>query len=152
MTLVIGYGNPGRGDDGLGPRLATWAAEQGLPGLEVICDFQLKVEHAISVAAASRVLFVDACLECDRAFRISPVSPSAAAGIDSHSVDPAAVMGLASLLFGASPPADVLAIAGTDFDMLEDELSAGALRNLAEAQQGFLRWYAQASPEAASAP
>ncbi len=142
MSLLIGYGNPGRGDDGLGPEFAKWASAQALPGLDVIVDFQLKVEHAISVASASRVLFVDACTDSEEAFSLSQLTPSEAIHIDSHSLHPTAVLSLARLLFDATPPAHVLAITGTRFEMLHDELSMVAHRNLAEAKKGFLNWYA----------
>ena len=37
-TLLIGYGNPGRLDDGLGPALAEAVAKLAIPGVTVEAD------------------------------------------------------------------------------------------------------------------
>lgn len=140
MTLLICYGNPGRGDDALGPEFAKWVSGQSFPGVDLIVDFQLKVEHAISVSAASRVLFVDSTLDTTEAFTLEVVVPSSAKTIDSHSLYPASVLNLARLLFGRAPPAHVLAIGGFEFGHLSEGLSRGADRNLAKAKSGFLDW------------
>ena len=44
--LVIGYGNPGRCDDGLGPALVARLESLRIPGLSVEVDYQLSIEHA----------------------------------------------------------------------------------------------------------
>ena len=54
--LLIGYGNPGRGDDGLGPELARRVAQRRLPGLTVEIDYQLTVDHALQVAGVDAVV------------------------------------------------------------------------------------------------
>lgn len=38
MTVVVGIGNPGRGDDGVGPLVAARVAALHLPGVEVVSD------------------------------------------------------------------------------------------------------------------
>ncbi|EAV45491.1 Ni,Fe-hydrogenase maturation factor [Stappia aggregata IAM 12614] len=58
--LLIGYGNPGRGDDGLGPALSEAIAARSLPGLEVDTDYQLVAEHALAVSSHDVVIFADA--------------------------------------------------------------------------------------------
>lgn len=141
MTLLIGYGNPGRGDDGIGPEFARWATDQAFPGLDVISDFQLKVEYAIRISSASRVIFVDACTDADEVVRLDTLAPSDSFRIDSHTLHPAALLGLAGLLFEATPPAYILAIAGTEFEMFHEELSPAAKRNIAKAQRRFADWY-----------
>ena len=60
-SLVIGIGNPLRGDDGIGWRLAARLPAQ--PGLAVRCRQQLTPELAADLAAVQRVLFLDAWLE-----------------------------------------------------------------------------------------
>ena len=47
--LLIGYGNPGRRDDGLGPALAGAIAAADLPGVEVESGYQLLPEDALAV-------------------------------------------------------------------------------------------------------
>ena len=62
-VLVIGYGNPGRLDDGLGPALAA-AIESAAPaGVTVDADYQLTVEDAAAVAEHDVVVFADAAVD-----------------------------------------------------------------------------------------
>ena len=46
QTLLLGWGNDGRRDDGLGPAFARIFAERGLSRLTVSSDYQLQVEDA----------------------------------------------------------------------------------------------------------
>jgi hydrogenase maturation protease len=59
--LVIGIGNPLRGDDGVGWWLAQ-RAERWLPPSQLRAVRQLTPELASDIAAAARVLFIDAWL------------------------------------------------------------------------------------------
>jgi hypothetical protein len=58
--LLIGWGNPLRGDDGVGQAIAAAVERWGQPQLEVVEAVQLTPELAPLLAAARRVLFVDA--------------------------------------------------------------------------------------------
>jgi hydrogenase maturation protease len=63
--LVIGIGNPSRGDDALGPlfieRVEILLADELARGqIELLTDFQLQLEHALDLAGRARVVFVDA--------------------------------------------------------------------------------------------
>ncbi|MCX7888336.1 MAG: hydrogenase maturation protease [Rhodobacteraceae bacterium] len=144
-TLVIGYGNPGRGDDGLGPALAGGIAALGLPGVAVEIDYQLTVEHAALLVPFGRVLFADAMTGLEVPFRLMPVAADDGAGLDSHRLTPGAVLALAGLLFGRRPEAWILAIAGTAFDRLDEGLSPAARRNLAAALDFAVPWLAGAT-------
>ena len=59
-TLILGWGNPGRLDDGLGPAFVEILQTLDLPGVEVDSDYQLQIEDAAEVASFQRVVFVDA--------------------------------------------------------------------------------------------
>lgn len=142
MTLVIGFGNPGRGDDGIGPELAARLSRRQLPGIRVLSDFQLKVEHAIEIARSRRVVFADASVAATSPFEFTRLEALADADLGSHSIGPTALMALAEFYFKATCPAFLLAIAGTDFDRIQDGLSASAERNLACAEVFLLDWLA----------
>ncbi|MHC4675441.1 MAG: hydrogenase maturation protease, partial [Planctomycetota bacterium] len=58
--LIIGYGNPGRLDDGLGPALANAVDKMNLPGVTAEADYQLAVEDAAALAQHDIVIFADA--------------------------------------------------------------------------------------------
>lgn len=59
-TLVIGYGNTLRGDDGVGYYVAEAVESWHLPEVESCPCHQLTPELAADVAEADRVIFVDA--------------------------------------------------------------------------------------------
>ncbi len=63
--LVIGYGNPGRQDDGLGPAAAFAIDGLGWPNVSALDNYQLAIEDAVEVAAHDVVWFVDASCEGD---------------------------------------------------------------------------------------
>lgn len=140
--LVIGYGNPGRGDDGLGPEFARRLAAQAVPGVRVEIDYQLTVDHALVVAEAGRVLFVDAAIGLEKPCKLERLSPDHGAALDSHSLSPEAVLALAELLYGQRPEGSLLAIGGERFGEVSEGLSPAAERNLDLGQAMFRAWLA----------
>ncbi len=140
--LLIGYGNSGRQDDGLGPAFANRIEAAGLPGLTVDIDYQLTVDHALAVAEADAVVFADALTGCAEPFRFDRAVAAEAASLGSHSLTPQSVLALARTLYDAAPEAHVLGISGRDFGMVEESLSSEALRNLDLAEAYFRDWYA----------
>lgn len=151
--LVIGYGNLGRGDDGLGPAFAERIAGAGLKGCRIDIDYQLTVEHALQVAEAEAVLFVDALIGSDAPYWFAQVKADETADLASHSLLPEAVLTLARTLFGKAPEAYVLGIAGESFGEVAEGLSPAAGRNLDLAEAFFLNWFraAQAAGRARDA-
>lgn len=146
--LVIGYGNAGRGDDGLGPAFAERICAAGLPDCRVDIDYQLTVEHALQVAEADRVLFVDAVIGSDVPYRFTQIAATSGADLASHSLLPEAVLALTDMIYGKAPSAFVLGISGECFGEVVEGLSETADRNLDLAEAFFLDWFA-ASPIAA---
>ena len=129
-TLVLGWGNPGRGDDGLGPALAELLGERA-PGVEVDSDYQLQVEDAAECAASRRVIFVDADRSGPEPFSCRRLT-AATSGLSftSHSVSPAGLLALTRELFGREPEAWVVGVRGYEFDSFHEGLSRRARANL----------------------
>jgi hydrogenase maturation protease len=144
-VLLIGYGNPGRGDDGLGPALALAVEARTLPGVSVEIDYQLTVDHAALIAAHDLVVFADAAIGLDAPWRLSPVKGGMPAALGSHQVTPEAAVHLAVLLYGRSPPAWVLAIGGTAFGAVREGLSPAAQRHLTQAEAFIADWILRAA-------
>lgn len=138
--LLIGYGNPGRGDDGLGPALAEEIAAMGLPGVTVDIDYQLTVDHAALIASHDAVVFADAALGLDEPFRLTPVRTSAPQALGSHQLSPEAALHLAALLFGHAPKGWILALAGERFDRVHEGLGMRAKDALALATPFLSNW------------
>lgn len=132
--LILGWGNPGRGDDGLGPEFVGAIEALGLPGVVVDSDYQLQVEDAAEVARFRRVLFVDADRGGIEPFWLDRLWPDARSlSFSTHSVSPAAVLALARDLFLAEPEAWIMGIRGYEFDEFCEQISVGARSNLDQA-------------------
>ena len=137
-TLLLGWGNEGRRDDGLGPALVRILAERTLPGLTASSSYQLEVEDAFEVTRHSRVIFVDADRSGPEPFSFRRLLPAAhALSFSSHSVTPGALLALGRELFDREPEAWLLGIRGYEFDRFDESLSAAARENLTAAA-GFV--------------
>jgi len=135
--LVLGYGNPGRLDDGLGPALAGAVEALGIPGVEVDSGYQLMVEDAARIAGRAAVVFADAAAAGPEPFSFEPVEPAGRAGFTTHSVSPGELMALAAALFGSTARGYILGIRGYAFDAFGERLSPRARANL-DAALAFL--------------
>jgi len=133
--LLYGYGNPGRGDDGLGPALASAIEDLSVPGVTVDSNYQLTVEDAAEIGGYAAVVFADAAVQGRAPFSFSRIDDSTVGhvGWTSHSVSPTQVVALARDLFASKVNAYVLGIRGYQFGDLDEILSQGAKENLAEA-------------------
>ena len=118
VSLVIGYGNPLRSDDGLGWIVAQRLAESQLPGsTRVVAVHQLAPELAEPISQSGLVIFVDA-REGERPGRIDRrvIVPTGSSSLTfSHDIDPPALLDLARVLYGARPTAVVVSVDGKDF-------------------------------------
>jgi hydrogenase maturation protease len=116
-VLVIGYGNPLRGDDAAG-----LVAAARLGGLAV---HQLTPELAERIAQADQVVFLDADANlAPGEIVVSPVEP--APGPLDHYATPAGLLSLARAVYGAAPPAWLIGIGGEDFGLKEGLTPAAA--------------------------
>lgn len=141
-SLVFAWGNPGRGDDALGPALAERLAA-ALPahpewgGVDILTDFQLQPEHALDLADRQRVVFVDASVSCVPPFVFEPLRPVRNFGYTTHAMQPEALLAVFRQISGCEPPpAWLLTVRGYAF-ALGDPLSPDARTNL-EAAFDFL--------------
>jgi len=140
--LVIGYGNPGRGDDGLGPAIAARLEELRIPSLSVESDYQLSIEHAALAAEHDIVVFADAARDAEELFYFRPVAPAPAGTLGSHSVTPAEVLFLARSCFKASPQGFLLGMQARNLDRFEEGLSPAARQALEAALAYLLKFVA----------
>ncbi len=105
-TLVIGYGNPLRQDDGMGWRAAELLERKFSSGaVEVVQCHQLTPELAAKVVNASLVVFLDAA--CDQDPGAVSSAPVRAEGhvTWSHRLSPAQLLSLSQQLGSPAPPA-----------------------------------------------
>ena len=128
--LVIGVGNPSRGDDALGPLAVARVAELELSTVTVLTDFQLAPEHSLDIIERELVVFVDATVQGDGPYTFTPVVAKHDDSVTTHALSPSAVLDTFLHVTGLPvPPAYVLAIRGYDFE-LGAPLSPRATANL----------------------
>lgn len=116
-VLVIGYGNPLRGDDGLGWRVAERLAGEW-PDAEVITCQQLTIDLAEPISRADRVAFVDAA-----AYGVpgtvyeQPLQPDASAPASfTHHAVPGVLLAVSEKLYGRLPQAVLFSVVGEVFE------------------------------------
>src|SRR5690606_3268607 len=100
-TLVIGYGNEWRADDGVGPEVARRIGRLGMPGVRVLSVHQLTPELAEDLSAVDRAVFIDACLEHqDEGLAIQSLAADDDGTLSTHVCHPRALLVLAGILYG----------------------------------------------------
>jgi hydrogenase maturation protease len=130
--LVLGYGNPGREDDGLGPAAVEAIAGMKLPGVSTDADYQLNIEDAADLAAHQRAVFVDASRTGPEPFELKQVSAAGEISFTSHAVSPESVLAICEDHFGHAPQTWLIGIRGYSFEMREG-LTPQARENLQRA-------------------
>ncbi len=135
--LILGIGNPSRGDDALGPCLIERLRGSVGPQVELLTDFQLQVEYVLDLAGRQAVIIADAAASGPAPYRFQPVTAAEDAAFTTHRLSPAGLLAVYRHYHGASPPpCYLLAIRGYSFE-LGEPLSAQAEANL-EAALNFL--------------
>ena len=135
--LVIGIGNPGRTDDGLGPALAESVESWNLPGVKTSVNYQLNIEDAADIAENDLVIFIDASVNAGVPFDFYRAIPAAKGGFTTHAMEPESVLALCSQVYGKLPPAFILGVRGESFEMAEG-ISDGGAKHYRRAER-FLR-------------
>lgn len=145
--LIIGIGNPSRGDDALGPLLIERLSGRLGPEVELLTDFQLQVEYVLDLAGRQQVVIADAAACGPAPFLFQPVAAAEDAAYTTHSLSPAALLAAYRRHHAAPPPhCHVLAIRGYVFE-LGRPLSVQAEANLEAALRFMLEWCHAAAHE-----
>ncbi|MCX6935935.1 MAG: hydrogenase maturation protease [Verrucomicrobia bacterium] len=114
-TLVVGYGNVTRSDDGVGVEVARRLEQENFPDLEVRTSQQLHVELLEDFDRFDRVVLVDVQAGGDRVTLEQVKETPEAQIVSSHALVPAVLLGLASRLGYAKPELYLCKIPGGDF-------------------------------------
>ena len=110
---VIGIGNQGRKDDGLG-----WAFLDGIAQMpdcpDLFYRYQLQIEDAELISAYRRVIFVDATHETlPEGWTYRSVPMQYPQGWTTHRMSPGSIVNLCNTLYDAVPVVRMIAIAGS---------------------------------------
>ena len=116
QILVIGYGNPLRGDDGFGGLAAGYVGERQIPGLEVIVSHQLNPELAALLYNSSHAIFLDAVAGDEPGtLRATLVEPCDLSSSGMHHFEPGSLLALAQAIYGQAPPATLITATARSF-------------------------------------
>ena len=118
-TLVIGYGNALRGDDGAGFIAAELLRERIQDAkVEVLSLHQLTPELMEAISRARHGVFIDASV-VGRAgkFNRIPLRPAPACSRFTHQVGPETLLAGAQALYGRTPQATLYTIPGRNFEV-----------------------------------
>jgi len=138
-TLVIGYGNPSRGDDGVGHYVVEKARGRAADNLCTLVLQQLGPELAETVKDYDLVVFVDAHVdETTEGLKIIPVEAAYRPSAFSHTLSPGSLLALTKALYHVEPQAFIVAVRGYDFDF-GTELSEQARKWADEAVERILK-------------
>jgi hydrogenase maturation protease len=156
-TLIVGYGNTLRGDDGLGPRVAELLeAHPRLAGATIMQRHQLTPELAADIAEHTLVVLIDASedvrpgeiavrrLARDRA-AVESTSSGMPGGTWTHHVDADSLLALARELWGTAPEVYVVGV-GVESMELGESLSPVVERALPEVVETVVRLVAGHRP------
>ena len=130
--LIVGYGNPLRSDDGLGPLAAALLADDPrLRGARVLQRHQLTPELAADVAEASLVILIDVnIVDESGVVSVRRLDETAGSGSgSSHHAAPEDLIALARALWDASPAVFIVSVGAASLEVGED-LSPPLLRAL----------------------
>ncbi|MDJ0664579.1 MAG: hydrogenase maturation protease [Acidimicrobiia bacterium] len=107
-SLVIGYGNDLRSDDGAGRVVADRISALELPGVSVRSVMQLTPELALEMAEAETVVFVDASVDVSETTATRVVPDPEVQSAMSHYSTPERLLAMTATV--GTPPSQAVAI------------------------------------------
>lgn len=131
--LVLGIGNSGREDDGLGWEILDLLKAEKIEN--VCCEnrFQLQIEDAELLQSFESVIFIDATKkEYKKGFDWELCNSSNQFSFSTHALKPETILHLSETLYHRKPEAHILGITGFSWE-LKNGLSKNAKKNLEKA-------------------
>lgn len=154
-TLIIGYGNPDRQDDGVAWHILTSLAgrlsqpippsvDEGFPpsdeNPELVFLLQLTPEMSEKVAAVDRVCFIDAHTgNVPEDVHFETLNPEFQTSPFTHHLTPSSCLFLAQTLYGKTPEAILVSVRGYKFGFSHD-LSPETASHMEQAVSRVMAW------------
>ena len=115
-TLILGYGNGSRRDDGVGWFVVERLEALSLGGVEFMTAHQLEVDHAEVISRFDNVIFVDAAVpQSPKPINATVVQPRFQSHAVAHYLTPSDLVSLSDTLYGHVPRAFLFSIRGSNF-------------------------------------
>jgi hydrogenase maturation protease len=134
--LILGIGNNGRQDDGLGWLFLDFLESEN-SDIDIEYRYQLQIEDADLISKYDTVIFVDATKEeTENGFYLKPCYPSEKYSFSTHALEPETILYLSHKLYNHNPDASIFAIQGYNWE-LKIGLSEKGMINLDNAKKYF---------------
>jgi hydrogenase maturation protease len=138
-VLLIGIGNSGRGDDGLGWEFTDMLKRYDYNFLDYEYRYQLQIEDTVLISRYDTVIFADAShAVLENGFEVKGCEAANHYFFSSHIQSPETILYLANDLYNKHPEAFTVAISGNYWD-LKTSLSKVAEKNLQSAFSFFVK-------------
>ncbi len=121
-VLIVGYGNPLRGDDGVGREAARrLAAELDDPEIEILTELQLRPELAEMMSRAQLAIFIDARADGEPGeVKIEElISMQPGEQPFTHQFEPPMLLVTAQILYNLIPRTFLVTVVGENFSLSE---------------------------------
>jgi hydrogenase maturation protease len=126
-ALLIAYGNPLRGDDGIAWRIANEMRSSGSDDIHVLCVHQLMPELAEAVSESEIVIFLDAATDGEAGLvRCRPIEPQSQPMRFWHHMTPGELLGLCVQLYATKPLSFLVTVPGECFGQCDTLSNAAA--------------------------
>ncbi len=136
-TIVLGIGNVGRQDDGLGWLFIDYLNEAESLNFDLDYRYQLQIEDAELICSYDTVIFVDAVKQkTEKGFYFNPCKSSDKFSFSTHELMPETILYLAENLYQHKPKAYIIGVEGFEWN-LEIGLSDKAKLNFKKAKENF---------------
>ncbi len=137
-TILIGIGNSGRQDDGLGWAFLDEIGPKLPPNFDVEYRYQLQIEDAELISHYENVFFVDAHKQVlENGVTIEKCLPIETHSFSSHALPPETILFLTKTVYDKNPESYIIGISGESFE-LEIGLTNNAKNNLDKGMSLFL--------------
>ncbi|MDN3642794.1 hypothetical protein QWY87_08800 [Lutimonas halocynthiae] len=125
--LVIGIGNSGRSDDGLGWLMLDYIKNIFLD-VDLLFRYQLQIEDAELLSHYRTVIFIDATKKAtESGFYFKSCQPNNGFGLTSHMLEPETILWLENELYKTGPTTFIMGIEGEKWGLSLEPSEMGLL-------------------------
>lgn len=121
MRVILGYGNPLRGEDGFGVDVVSELEKFDLPYTKLMSAFQLTPEIVLELLEADEIVFVDACFsQIDNYSLACTINRQNGFNL-THHISPKMIIEMLNSLYKKYPKFQICSMLSSNFDFIKDE-------------------------------
>lgn len=121
MTIIVGFGNNLRGEDGFGVDVILELQNYNLPNTKLISTFQLTPELCLRLKEASKIIFIDAAFDLNENYKLACGLENSTQNSLSHHISIKTIISMIKELYKKDIEYEVFSMLTSNFDEIEDE-------------------------------